>query len=212
MNKNLNFLIFFSLLFLCPKISFVRVSSPYLKAIQEMNAVPPGFVPVPACLLSEKDKWIQLAKQAALGPYILTPQGKISNAFHEEGELYKGNFSNQSFEEYALILTSPTMHTQTVTITRLQAGKLVEVDLDGLIIGSVLKNGDFSIDFYSYTADPFAVVKDGKTYMRFMDYPYRSYNINKLILCTYLWEGENIKLSGPNLFFGVKLKDSLHCI
>jgi len=71
--------------------------------------------------------------------------------------------------------------------------------------------------FYMNVAEPFAIIKNGKTYLRYMSYPggSRDYDKTKLELCTYFWRGNKITLTGPNWRFiksSTKLIKDNHCI
>ncbi len=102
--------------------------------------------------------------------------------------------------EYALVTTGGTMHANTVEILKPINHQLVDAHLDQSISKHLLAGSDMS-RFYLHVANPFAIIKNGKTYLRFMEFPYKEYDKKKLLLCTYLWEGEKITLTGPNLSF-----------
>jgi hypothetical protein len=117
-------------------------------------------------------------------------------------EIYKGNFSNQGIVEYALISTGGSGNYNSVSIYQLIENHLVNAELDKTISHDLLNGGDLGPNFYGYVARPFAVVKQGVTYIRFMDFPAsRVYDKSRLMLCTYLWKKNKISLAGPNLSF-----------
>ena len=132
----------------------------------------------------------------------LNSDGTLQDQYNDRYEIYKGDFSNEGIIEYALISTGGSGNYNDVSVYKLINNHLVDVDLGKIISTDLLHGGDVGPDFYGHTADPFAIIKNGKTYIRFMDYPDdQSYDKTKLLLCTYLWEKNKITLSEPNLTF-----------
>lgn len=86
----------------------------------------------------------------------------------------------------------------------------MNADLNRIIVNNLIPGGDMGNSFYLHVADPFAITKNGKTYLRFMNFPGGSmdYDKTKLRLCTYLWQGKQFALAGPNWRFN-KLGDHL---
>ncbi|MFI5205986.1 MAG: hypothetical protein ACHQVK_03520, partial [Candidatus Paceibacterales bacterium] len=86
----------------------------------------------------------------------------------------------------------------------------IDAGLGDIIINNLAPGGQWGSDFYYWVSNPFAIKKGGKTYLRFMNYPDSSpsdgYDTDGLRLCTYLWQGNKITLSGPNLRWSKKQK------
>jgi hypothetical protein len=122
--------------------------------------------------------------------------------YGEAYKLYKGDFSNENADEYALVSTGGSMGVSDVYVYKRIGDRLVNARLDQTIIANVMPGGEMK-DFHFWVADPFAIVRGGKVYLRYMDYPGegRYYDKSQLRLCTYLWEKNRFALTGPNLRF-----------
>jgi len=188
----------------------------YFQSLTEIQTVPPNSTAVLPCGLDEKKQVLALLTQSKFNPQLhLTSDNLIVNSSLEMFELYKGDFSNEGMTEYALVSTSGSMRANWVTVYKLFNNRLIEANLDNVISKDLLNNGDLGPNFYLYTANPYAIVKNGKTYIRYMSIPYSSYEKSQLMLCTYLWTKNHIVLSAPNLTFSPatgKLINTNQCI
>lgn len=112
----------------------------------------------------------------------------------ERFEFYKGDFSNEGIVEYAVVTTGGTMHVNTVTVYKYLKGHLVDAHLDYAILGAFMPGDDMS-RFYNFVTMPFGYVSNGKTYIQFSDtHLEEEKEFISTLTCTYLWEGEKIKL------------------
>ncbi len=178
----------------------------YFKSLEQIQKPPIGSVPILACDIHEKKRVLDLMNKSNIKDFEdlkLTDNGSIYDRWNERIEIYKGNFSNEGAIEYALISTGGSMHANTVNVYKLIAGHLVKANLDQVIVNNLIPGGDMGSSFYLHVADPFAIEKNGKTYLRFMSYPggNMDYDKTKLRLCTYLWQKKQFTLAGPNWSF-----------
>lgn len=187
--------------------AFSANTDDYSKSLQQIKKPPAGSIAVLPCSISEKKQILPLlmkVKTTFFHNYKLHIENDetIYDEYRDSYQIYKGNFSNEGITEYAVIFTGGTANANTVSIFKLLGNRLVDTNLDKFISKDLLKGGDVGPNFYMYTADPFAIVAQGKTYIRFMNYPSGfTYDKSKLVLCTYFWQKNKIVLSGPNLTF-----------
>lgn len=196
-----------------PVMAAPTIEADYFKLLEKIKRPPSDSTPILACDLVEKKHVLNLFNKSGIKDFDdlkMTENGSIYDRWNEEIKIYKGDFSNEGVTEYALISTGGTMHANTVTIYKLIAGQLVNAHLDQIIIDNLIPDGDMGSSFYQNVADPFAIVKNGKTYLRYMSYPggNTDYDKSKLQLCTYLWQGKQFTLAGPNWSY-TKLNDNL---
>jgi hypothetical protein len=193
-------------IFLATSLSVMAADSidtdDYFQALKQIKEPPIGSVPILACDSNEKKRFLDLMKKSDIKDFTdlkLDEDGKISARWDDQIEIYKGDFSNEGMTEYALITTGGTMHANTVYIYKLISDHLVNVNLNNIIITNLIPGSDMR-NFYFNVADPFAIKQNGKTYLRFMTYPggHTDYDKTKLQLCTYLWQGKQFTLTGPN--------------
>ena len=193
----------------------------YFKSLQQIKNPPTGSIAVLPCSISEKKHILLLLMKVKTAFFHncklhIEDDGTIYDEYRSSYQIYKGDFSNEGITEYAVIYTGGTMHANTVFVFKLLGNLLVDANLDKIISKDLLKGDDLGPNFYLNIADPFAIVMQGKTYMRFMDYPpHLTYDKSKLKVCTYLWQKDQIILSGPNLTFSPisgKLIKALNCI
>jgi len=197
----------------------------YFKTLSQIKKIPADSKPVLACNdTTEIKHFLTLLKKSSTqkeSDYLLDNFAIQSltldkdNATIEDGTryyvIYKGDFSNEGVTEYALVSTNSVgEHNNMVNIYKLIDNHLVDTGLGDIISRDLLNGRDLGPDFYNWVADPFAIKKDGKTYLRFMNYPSTpadrsdGYNTDELRLCTYILQGEKITLSGPNLKYSKK--------
>lgn len=179
----------------------IDVAQDYFKAIDQITKPPIGSVPILPCSMAEKKWVVTLLIKSGVNDYKLESyEGKtyISSG-GDEVEIYKGNFSNESGVEYALVTTGGSMHVNTVSVYKLINKRFFDTNLDQIISNNLFPGYDIS-HFYMWVAKPFSIVKNGKTYLRFMEFPSSSqdYDKTRLGLCTYLWQGQKFILTGPN--------------
>lgn len=169
--------------------------------IEQQTPLPVGAKEIPECSLSEQKQIIKLLpKEEVNKVYGGKPQFHDDYIGDYDGDtitLYKGNFSNSGYTEYLFLSQhGGSLDTDTVVaVYRLANNHLVKLDFDNILIKS-LPNGNIE-NFYLWVANPFAITKDGKTYIRFLDRQTQ-------LVCTYLWQGDNIKLIGPDRCIGSK--------
>lgn len=187
--------LFFPLIFfICPIFAAPAINQQeeYFKLLEKILHPPAGATAVSPVSQAEKDVVLKQIKQTTLG---------------EDITVLKGDFSNEGVAEYAVIATGGTLHMSTVTIYKPIGKQLVDAQLDETIIQALIPGGDMS-HFYLQIATPYAIVQKGKTYLRYMEYPggNRDYDKNKLLLCSYVWQGKEKKFrwAGPELSFGIK--------
>lgn len=181
------------------------VGESYFQALELIQKPPAGAAAILPCRVEEKRYFLDLFNKRSKNSFAnlkVSDNGNVYNTENEQIEIYKGDFSNEGKTEYAVVTTSGSMHVNTVTVYRLISGQLIDMHLDNIIIEKLLPGKDMS-HFYFHVATPFAVTKNGKTYLRFMSYPggHRDYDKTKLELCTYFWQGKNFNLVGPNWGF-----------
>lgn len=174
----------------------------YFKAVAEIKKLPPHAVAVRPCTTAEKKMIIQLVKQNKLekfGDLKLNAQGQLANDWDDEIEVYKGDFDNSGATAYAFVTRGGSMRAQTVTVYKQVGNQLLDLDFSEVVMKNLIPGQEMN-EFYKWVSDPFAMTKDGKTYLRFMNYPGTpaDYDKTKLQLCTYLWQKNNIILTGPN--------------
>lgn len=182
----------------------------YEKALEQLKQIPNNAKPVLPLLGSEKKNFISLINQ--LSPterhgmvYSLDTEGRvIDQDKNTDYEIYSGDFSNDGSREYVMVSMSGSLGVNTVSLYKIINQKLIPVDLDNIISTDLLKGEDLGPNFYLYTAHPFAVIQNGKTYLRYMSYPYKTYDKSKLLLCTYFLYKDHIRLTGPNYTFSAK--------
>jgi len=209
-NKIFNYFLYSAILFtafvfLNCHASEITNNEPYFDALEKINALQTNQQAIPPCSENEKKELIVLLKNSKdedLNSYAID-HGAIVNQYGETLEIYKGDFSNEQLTQYALISTGGTMRSNTVTILEKQNDLVVKRNLDTVIIENLIPDSDMS-EFYMHVAKPFAFKQDGKTYIRYMNIPYKKYDIAQLQLCTYLWEADVIQLTGPNWTFDKK--------
>jgi len=180
----------------------------YFKSLDRIRTPPVGTTPILPCSINEKMHVLTLLKRDDIdhfkdATFEIDGDGKISDQKnHVLYEMYKGDFSNEGIAEYAIVATSGTGNYDTVNVYKIINNHLVDAKLDRVISHDLLHGGDVGPGFYGHTASPFAVIKNGKTYIRFMHFPSpRQYDKTQLVLCTYLWKKNKISLSGPNFTF-----------
>jgi hypothetical protein len=200
----------------------LSLADKYLKSLEQIMKPPPGASPILACSKNEKKQVLELIKRDNIEAFKevqfkIDSKGIISDQNNDGTyEIYKGNFSNEGIVEYAIVSTGGTGGYNTVKIFKLVKDHLLDANLDEVISHDLLHGGDVGPGFYGHTASPFAIIKGGKTYIRYMDLPAsRNYDKTQLTLCTYLWEKNKISLSGPNYTFlpgNEKLSEAKNCI
>jgi hypothetical protein len=202
--------------FLLNSISHAENQDTYFDALEKINVAHDNEKAIPPCSDEEKIELIRMLKLSddkKLNAYAID-RGLVINQYGEMVEIYKGDFSNEKVTQYALITTSGTMRNNDVMILEKQDKHLIKRNLDATIIDNLIPNGEMS-DFYTHVGKPYAFIKNGKTYIRYMNIPYKEYDIAQLQLCTYLWEGNVITLTGPNWTFDKKsgkMVPYTHCI
>lgn len=218
MLKKLKFRFIITYLFLLISLPVMAVKSTdpsedYFKATEQITKPPIGSTAILACDLDEKKRFLHLMKQSNIKDIEDIELADNGNIYveNEEAAVYKGDFSNEGAVEYALIVSNGVVY-----VYRLKGNQLVDANLDQVIIKNLLPGGDMS-RFYMNTASPFAITKNGKTYLRFMSFPggHADYDKTQLELCTYLWQGKQFTLAGPNWRYTSKngnLVPALDCI
>ena len=215
---------------LCLGINFTANAdpdnTPYFKILDHIKKLPADATPILKCdNPNEIKQFMTLLKKSSaqkgsdyqLDNFIiqslkLDKSNTIEDDYGNYYDIYKGNFSNEEgITEYALVSTNSVgEHSNDVNVYKLIDGHLVDAGLGDIISRDLLSGRDLGPNFYDWTADPFAIKKEGKTYLRFMNYPSTpadssdGYNTDELRLCTYLWQGNKITLSGPNLRYSIK--------
>jgi len=179
----------------------------YVKSLKRIQLPFDGSTAIVPCSLDEKKRIIRLLPQSTsrdIANITMNKDGQIFTPWKEKIEIYKGDFSNEGNVEYALVSTGGSGHVNAVTIFKEEDNKLLYVNLDQVIINNLLIGKDMS-SFYLHTANPFAITKEGKTYLRFMSYPRegKEYDKTQLLLCTYLWQGDKFILTGPNWSYSI---------
>lgn len=93
-------------------------------------------------------------------------------------------------------------HASTVNVYKFIGDHLVNANFDQVIVKNLIPGKGMGA-FYMNVADPFAITKNGKTYLRFMSYPgdHMDYDKTKLKLCTYFWQGKKLSRLEPNWTF-----------
>lgn len=188
-------------------------SADYFKALSLIRKPPKAAIAISACDSTEKNKILGLLKK--------NDKINLENGI-EQITVFKGDFSNQGFTEYAIVTSEGSIHWNEVTVFKLVNNELIDLDLNQMIAnnfyqGKIDMMTDYSQrEFSNHIAEPFAIKLKGKTYLRFMEYPggRMDYDKTKLMLCTYLWEGNKFTLVGPNLAFSKstgKLIETKHC-
>ena len=107
-------------------------------------------------------------------------------------KVYKGAFSNQGVEEYLFVSEAGSGHYDTIKqVYRLENKTFKKIDFEKVIADNNLQQEG---GFYSHLAEPFAYVLEGKTYLRFMDYPvgHTNYDPKQLHVYTYFWQGDKL--------------------
>lgn len=195
------FSLLLAFLFLTSVPVFAYSTDDYFQAVEQINKLPTDSTPVLPCNLAEKQQIVAMLKSnKEYAGLKLDKAGGLIDQWNEDVEIYKGYFSNNGVLEYAFVFTGGTMHANTVKVFKRVNNQLEDVHLDRIIVNNLFPGADMS-RFYLHVANPFAIVKNGKTYLRFMEYPYKEYNKTKLLLCNYLWEDNKFILTGPNLSF-----------
>ncbi|WED42674.1 hypothetical protein [Legionella cardiaca] len=180
-----------------------RESDPdsYFSALALIKKPPADSIAILACDHDEKIKIINMIKKS--GSKLDLDENGLRQI-----TIYKGDFSNEGFVEYAVVISEGSIHWEEVFVYRMENNKIVDIKLNKIIANNFYHGNsemmtDYSMrEFNHHTANPFAVSLKGKTYLRFMEYPARSdYDKTKLLLCTYLWQGKQFTLAGPNWTF-----------
>lgn len=183
----------------CDKIS-PAIANTLEEIPSEANAILP-------CDFAEKERVVAMFNRDFKGDKLtLDPESAIvAESSNTTYEIYKGDFSNEGAVEYAFVSTSGSGRYNYVDIYKLVDNHLVNINLDNIISKQLLNGGDLGPGFYGYTAKPFAIVKNKKTYLRFIDLSFTEPEDGSVpqglrtTLCTYLLQKERFLLSGPNL-------------
>ncbi len=159
--------------------------------MQDARAVQP-------CDLTDKKHFLKLAQDSDLNLQIkMDSDNHLSSPDSDTTELYCGDFNNRGSKQYALVETAGSMHADTLSFYSVNAGKLVPLDLDNAIQKST---GSSIEDFYLLLGRPIAVIKNGKTYLRYLSITTGDRNDSASYeLCTYYWQEDNFSLVGPNV-------------
>lgn len=177
--------------------NFLLISSPiaaadYFETLTRINKPPQNSIPVLPCSVVEKKRVIALFKQDGINDFdelklIEVDEnkrliGKVYNRSKEWVEIYKGDFSNEGEIEYALVVDLwGSAHSDEAQVYKLINNHLIKLHLQIP---------------YSSVASPFAIIQDGKTYLRFIHLPIgeTNYDQTQLRLCTYFWKGKKLNL------------------
>ncbi len=199
------FISLFILIFINLKIAYAQTvdNNHYFTALKQIQALPKGATKIAALNIKEKKQLLKIIKHqhiSGLNSLKMDSQGNVYDEYGESVTIYKGDFNNDGVKEYAFNIQGGSMPTNVVLVFKLKNHQLINLHLSKVIINSLLPNEDMS-QFYLNTATPFAIQKNGKVYLRFMRFPYKAYDKSKLLLCTYIWQNNKIRLVGPNLTF-----------
>jgi hypothetical protein len=166
----------------------------------KLNQLPVGAAPILPCGLDEKKRVVDMLRGKDDPDLTMSPDGVVSDQWHDTIEIYKGDFSNQGAVEYALVTTGGDMNMNTVTVYKLAGNQLVDAKLDDIIVANRIPGGDMS-RFYSWVGNPFAMIQKGKVYLRYEQYQWAAADPNKIkpMLCTYFWQKNKFAATDPNL-------------
>ena len=174
------------------------------KSFNEFPILPFGAKPILKSTLNREKEIINLISENDRrdlfgGKPKIFPDGIMDN-YGENIELYEGDFSNQGQREYLFLAADGgTLHTDSIVrVYRQVQEKLIQIDLNAIIIKDIMHGYDLS-NFYYWMPRPIAFVKNGKTYLRFMEY----YSKDKpALICIYFWDN--------NKFTSINPKQCLH--
>ena len=174
----------------------------YACIFQKITALPAGGNAVKR--LSDKEMvglFVKLKKQGIELPYHIVNDTLIPNNGYR-AKVYQGDFSNQGIKEYLFDTESGSGHYDTITdVYRFSDDLFQPVNFEKVIAENGLQREG---GFYSHLAEPFAYVLQGKTYIRFMDFPvsHTNYDPKLLHVYIYLWKGDKftkiIQLNGAH--------------
>lgn len=169
------------------------------KSFSLIPILPSGATPILKSSLNREKEILKLISNQDKhdlfgGEPKVFPEGIMDN-YGDNLEVYEGDFSNQGKNEYLFLAAAGgSMNTDTIVqVYRPEQKKLIKIDIAPIIIKNIMHGADLS-KFYYWMPRPIGFVKNGKTYLRFMDY----YPENKpILICTYLWESDKFTLVGP---------------
>lgn len=164
----------------------------YFGVMNKIAVPPKDAKAINACDDKEKEKIIALLKSS------IENKDDVDTLLNDAAiTIYKGDFSNRGRVDYAIVSEQGSGHFDTITFYHLEGNKLVNVDSDYTkFVEMQGEQGAMNV------ADPFAFVKNNKVYIRFMTFSKRDhfdYDPSGLSICTYLLQGNQLSLAGPNL-------------
>ncbi len=172
----------------------------YFQVFEQVQKVPPGYTalaPIDAKETKSLYQSLTFHKLNPIGPYeSLKGLSKYGNMYKEdyyEIVIYKGDFDNSDRNEYVFITESGSAHIASFYFYVFEKGQFKKINFDKLIKNNFSTDSIFNL-FWWY-AKPFVIKKDNLTYLRFMNGPGggMNYDSSRLIVCTYLWQGNTIK-------------------
>jgi hypothetical protein len=169
----------------------------YFKMLDRVTRLPEGARAIPSLKGEER---IAFAKQIGLsisGEKLFDPDG---DTYDSESlvYLYVGDFSNEGFQQYAVVSRSGVEVYQKSSAS----GEWANRKLSDVIVSNLFPNGDMSrfYDPLPSNLAPFAFRWKGKTYLRYLftaEDNDREPDINAILVCTYIWQGTSFRLT-PN--------------
>ena len=130
-------------------------------------------------------------KQSIKLPYHIADNTVVPDSGYQ-AKVYKGDFSNQGVEEYLFDSEGGSGHYDMITqVYRLENKNFKKINFEKVLADNNLQQEG---GFYSHLAKPFAYELQGKTYIRFMDYPagHTNYDPAQLHVYTYFWQGNKL--------------------
>jgi hypothetical protein len=167
----------------------------YFQALTQIQKIPADAKAItPANNKTITQVLRQLKKQKIKINYQLV-HGILQDRSGQAVKLYLGHFSNQAVPEALFLYTnSGSINASGVLqVFEMQKNAVKELKLNPVIRKHLLHGKDLSA-FYFNVAKPFAYTLNGKTIIRYMQYPpTNDFDARKIRVCSYLWTQHTIK-------------------
>lgn len=163
--------------------------SQYFCVLKKIQQLPDNAQAINPVKTAELNRVLSLLKHQSVSlPF--------ANNSSESLQLYVGDFDNTGDKEYLFIVTGGSMNTNTVAaVFKNIRNQFRAVDFNKIVTKNLFPGSDMGPNFHLWIAKPFAYVKNGMTYLRFMDYPgsHTDYDVHKLHVTTYYWRDQSFR-------------------